>query len=131
MRDRSDWIKGATGSQTINGRPYPNLTAYTRPCATCNKPFSIYVTGKIASGRADSNSFGLRNCEEHRRNKSAADSAGTEALVTANNTMRDELTGLYARVKEMFEELQVAKARLATYELQGAMKAQAHKMPWE
>ncbi len=68
---------------------------------TCEKLFSIFVTAKIANGHADSNSFGLKNCEEHRRNKPAADLTEIEVLRTANVTMREELTGLYARNKEM------------------------------
>lgn len=57
MRDRTAWEKGATGPQTINGHTYKNLTRFTRLCAVCGEPFSIFVTAKIAAGQADSNSY--------------------------------------------------------------------------
>lgn len=132
MHDRTEWTKGATGPQVIKGKSYKSLTEFTRQCATCDQPFSIFVTAKIAAGHADSNSFGLKNCDLHRRNKPASDLGEIDTLRTANVTMREELQGLYERVKTQFEELQVIKARLATYELAPAMAAQAQiKMPWE
>lgn len=144
MHDRTKWTRGTSGAQTIRGKSYANLVEFHRPCLTCEKPFSIYVTDKIARGIADSNSFGLKNCEEHRRNKPQADRGEIETLRSANLTMRDELTGLYERVRLQFEEIQQVKARLAVYELAPAMAAIGceavqnttngalpNKMPWE
>lgn len=124
MHDRSKWTIGTTGDHVIKGRTYKNLTEFSRPCAACAKPFSIFVTSRIASGFADSNSFGLKNCPEHRRN-SAASGVDVEALRMANNVMKQELEGLYARDTGLFAENQALKARLATYELQPAMAAVA------
>lgn len=122
MHDRTGWTRGNGGPQVIRGKTYTNLTEFTRTCAACNKPFSIFVTSKIANGHADSNSFGLKNCEEHRRNKSDGD---VEKLRTANVTMNEELAALYARDRAQFEEIQKLKARLAQYELQSAIGCEA------
>lgn len=113
MRDRTIWEKGVTGPQTINGHTYKNLTRYTRRCVSCGEPFSIFVTAKIAAGHADSNSFGLTTCEKHRRNKTSTSELDT--LRTANATMKDELAGLYERVRDL-------EARLAKYELPSALR---------
>jgi hypothetical protein len=135
MHDRTPWTRGRTGDFQLPTRSgkmktYNNLTEFTRPCLTCGQPFSIHVTGKIAAGEADSNSFGLKNCEEHRRARTTDDT-----LRMSNTVMKEELAGLYSRVQEQFAEIQQLKARLAVYELQPAMEAQAngltHKMPWE
>lgn len=129
MHDRTEWTRASSGPQTIKGKTYRSLVEFKRPCATCNEPFSIFVTEKIASAHADSNSFALKNCEAHRRNKSNGDMG---ALAMANGVMKDELDGLYSRISELFAENQVLKARLAGYELQPAMAAVAeNKMPWE
>lgn len=121
MHDRTAWERGTPGPKMIKGREYKNLVEFSRPCVTCDKPFSIFVTSKIANGHADSNSFALKNCPEHRRNRSAAEESEVETLRTANVTMREELTGLYEQVRVQFEELQVAKAKLAKYELPDAL----------
>lgn len=123
MHDRTEWLRGPPGPKTIKGREYKNLTEFSRRCATCEAPFSIYVTDKIAAGHADSNSFGLKNCPEHRRTATRADNGEVEQLRMANSVMRQELEGLYARDKELFAENQELKARLAC----GAQ----NKMPWE
>lgn len=123
MHDRTDWTRGRSGPLTIKGRAYNNLVEFTRPCQTCKKPFAIYVTSKIAMGHADSNSFGLKNCEEHRKSALKGDSANADQLRMANNVMKQELDGLYARDQEHMAEIQRLKARLATFELQGAMQA--------
>lgn len=125
MHDRTEWTRGQAGDIKVKNRTYKNLVEFSRPCATCQKPFSIYVTNKIAGGHADSNSFGLKNCPEHRRNKATGDLSDVEALRMANSVMKQELAGLYARDKDQFAELQELKARLASYELQGAMSAVA------
>lgn len=123
MHDRTGWIKGTSGTKVLKGRTYKDLTEFSRPCATCNQPFSIFVTSKIAMGHADSNSFGLKNCEDHRKNKTAAQSDETDALRMANRVMKEELAGLYDRDRNQFAEIQALKAKLAGYELQGAMLA--------
>lgn len=137
MHDRTPWTRGPAGPKEIKGRIYKKLIEFSRPCASCGQPFSIFVTEKIAAGHADSNSFGLRNCERHRRNKTAQDAAEVETLRTYSTTVKDELAGLYAENKALRE-------RLALYELPQAMQAVAndtappttdsplpHKMPWE
>lgn len=129
MHDRSAWTRGRTGETEINGHTYKNLTEFYRPCATCGNNFSIYVTGRVAAGHADSNSFGLKNCEEHRRNRPKSDSDGPK-LHAANVTMAEELKGLYARVQEQFEEIQRLKARLALYELPAAFAAAQTEQPF-
>jgi len=126
MHDRTPWTRGATGNHVIKNRTYKNLTEFSRPCQACGNPFSIFVTSKIADGLADSNSFGLKNCEHHRRNKSAGDTPDVEIVRMENNVMRQELEGLYSTVADL-------TARLAQYELAPAMHAAApqNKMPWE
>lgn len=123
MHDRSEWTRGEVGPVTIGKKTYKNLIEFTRNCQTCNEPFPIYVTSKIANGHADSNSFGLKNCPAHRRNRTATDEQEIETLRTANVTMREELTGLYEQMRTQFEELQVCKAKLAQYELGPALAA--------
>lgn len=125
MHDRNDWIRGQSGEIKIKNRTYKNLVEFTRPCVTCQQRFSIFVTKKIADGHADSNSFGLKNCEAHRRSRPALDGPDGEALRMANSVMRQELEGLYARDKELFAENQLLKAKLAQYELHGAVKEAA------
>lgn len=126
MHDRSEWIKGTAGEVTLTvrgkNRTYKNLTPFSRPCAACGEMFSIHVTEKIAAGHADSNSFGLKNCEKHRRSHGpTVDHAELEKLRMINVTMKGELDGLYARDAEHFAEIQSLKARLAQYELPAAM----------
>ena len=111
MRDRSEWIRGETGPQKIGTRSYKRLTEFSRPCATCKQPFSIFVTEKIAEGLADSNNFGLRNCEVHRRGAAPIDSEELESLRTKDRVMADELSGLYATIRDLKERLAKAEAR--------------------
>ena len=113
MRDRSEWIRGETGPQKIGTRSYKRLTEFSRPCATCKHPFSIFVTEKIAEGLADSNNFGLRNCEIHRRGAAPIDSEELESLRTKDRVMADELSGLYATIRDLKERLAKAEARPA------------------
>lgn len=116
MHDRSEWKRGPTGAVTIGRRTYNNLVEFTRPCATCGETFAIHVTTKIANGLADSNSFGLRNCPKHRRNRSMEmNEEEATTLRTTNITMREELAGLYATIAEL-------RAQLAKYELPAAMQ---------
>lgn len=121
MRDRSEWKRGDTGPVKVGKKKYPRLTEFSRPCATCKKPFSIYVTEKIAEGLADSNNFGLKNCEEHRRDGNPVE---LDNLRSKDKVMSDELSGLYETIREL-------KERLAQYELRPAMEAAKGRMPWE
>jgi hypothetical protein len=114
MHDRTGWERGEIGAVVIKGKRYPKLVPFTRPCATCGQNFSIFVTEKIADGHADSNSFGLKNCEDHRRNRTAADNTELDMLRTANKTMSEELTAAYTQIREL-------QNRLNKYELQPAM----------
>ena len=103
MRDRTEWTRGDGGAK--------NTVEFSRPCVTCGKPFSIFVSKRIASGDADSNSFGLKNCEEHRRGKAPASDL---------ETMRAELAILKQRDKEQFAEIQELKAKIAALEIETA-----------
>lgn len=121
MHDRTAWTRGTTGPHKIKNKTYNNLVQFTRKCASCENTFSIFVTPKIADGHADSNSFGLKNCAEHRRQSipRAGDETELATLRMANKVMKQELDGLYER--------------LAQYELPAAMRNHAAqtKMPWE
>lgn len=132
MHDRTEWTKGNSGPQTIKGKSYKELTEFTRPCATCGEPFSIYVTKKIANGHADSNSFGLKNCEKHRRNKPAVDNDEIEELKRVNAVLLASLADAEKLVAQAYAELDALKAK---YELPGALQrtaeASKEKMPWD
>lgn len=139
MHSREGWERGEAGPKIIKGKTYRDLTEFKRPCQKCGTLFSIFVTGKIAAGHADSNSFALRNCEQHRRVSGAANTELSQ-LRGAHDTMTAELEGLYSRVREQFEEIQILKARLAKYELPEALAAVGceavqnttpSKMPWD
>jgi hypothetical protein len=68
--DRSAWERVTEGPRFfLQCRSYKHLIEFRRPCKTCGESFSIFVTQKIADERADSNSFGLVNCELHRRGR--------------------------------------------------------------
>lgn len=122
MRDRSEWTEGRTGEHKIGKKTYKALTEFTRPCVTCGERFSVFVTKKIADGLADSNSFGLKNCEKHRRTVNAAEVAHAETTSMANSVMKAELDGLYSRNAVLEKQNADLKARLAVYELQPAME---------
>lgn len=128
MRDRTGWLRKAQGPVRIKNKTYKNLAEFSRPCGKCGEEFSIFVTPKIADGEADSNSFGLKNCAKHRRNGGPIE----EQTTMENNTMRDELNGLYARQATLEAENKLLATKLATYELQPAMAvaAQQKKFPW-
>lgn len=121
MHDRTAWTRGPAGPKIIGRRTYSNLVEFSRKCASCGGPFSIFVTNKIAEGHADSNSFGLKNCEMHRRSGPKVETSELNDLRMANGVMREELAGLYARDKELFAEVQRLKARLSQYEVPSAM----------
>jgi hypothetical protein len=105
MQDRSAWARVAEGPKYLRGRDYSHLIEFRRPCSTCGEPFSIYVTRRIADGEADTNSFGLVNCEAHR----------------------------YARMARRYAEppQTMAELREENHQLRAIVDAQARKMPWE
>jgi hypothetical protein len=120
MRDRTGWARGETGPVKIGTKSYKRLTEFSRKCAACEQPFSIYVTEKIAEGLADSNNFGLKNCETHRRGGISHSTEEVETLRSKDRVMADELEGLYATIREL-------QAKLAKYELPTAMA----QFPWK
>jgi hypothetical protein len=124
MHDRSAWTKAGSGPQTINGKSYKNLVEFKRPCATCGEPFSIFVTNRIASGHADSNSFGLKNCEQHRRG--GRTNAEEQAKDLAIRNLRDECESHLAYIQELKAELALYKPPTAQEVLQPQ-----NKMPWQ
>jgi hypothetical protein len=103
MQDRSAWTRVAEGPKYIRGRDYSHLIEFRRPCSTCGEPFSIFVTRRIADGGADTNSFGLVNCDAHRRARK-----GSAAPLQTMAELREENRRLRAMVD-----------------------AQAKRMPWE
>lgn len=111
---------------TLGKKQYRNMEEWSRPCALCGNPFSIFV--RTGAGELNS-SFGLRTCKDHRGQKipggSVTDGPEIEALRMSNAVMKQELDGAYAQAKTLFEENQVLKARLARYELQGAIQEHA------
>ena len=125
MHDRSEWVEAPAGPVRIKNKTYTNLVEFTRRCATCNAPFSIYVTKKIACGEADSNNFGYKNCELHRKSPvRGVASPELETLRMQNQVMKEELTGLYAKIRDLTD-------RLALYELPAAMQeVSKNSFPW-
>lgn len=108
---------------TLGKKQYRNMEEWSRPCAVCAERFSIHTRAG-----ATSSSFGLRTCKEHRGRVLVAGEPGElERLKMENSTMRQELDPIYARNRELFEENQQLKARLAKYELPEMLK----NMPWE
>lgn len=119
---RDAWTREfGTHERTLKGKTYRNLVQFIRPCATqgCGSRFSIYVTQAVADGHKSNNNFGLKNCELHRNG--TADREELAALRLYKHTTAAELTELYGRNKALFEELQVYKAKLATYDLPAMM----------
>lgn len=126
----------------LGKKQYRNMEEWSRPCAVCGEKFSIYVRGNAPGGLVNS-SFGLRTCRTHRGEKPGT--AGMPApgevdtLRTANATMSEELTGLYARLREQGDTIDMLQDMLSRYELGPAMAAAAAayvkpvqlKMPWE
>ena|ERR1700720_3170241 len=119
--DRSEWERVAEGPRFLQGRSYKHLIEFRRPCKACGEPFSIYVTEKIADEHADSNSFGLVNCPEHRRGRAPNGSRDS----SKERVMSEELAGLYAIERELRTEV---KKLLAENE---RLKNNSKKFPWE
>ncbi len=124
---RDGWVHRADhDSVHIGGKQYRNMREWTRPCVVCGDP----VTAFEKNGTVDASSrFGNKTCKNHRgllpalergfivwdaelkgivpgascvsRDVPPRDDAEVEALRTANVTMKEELTGLYAQLKEL------------------------------
>lgn len=119
MHDRSPWER--CGESPRYGF-HMKLTEFRRPCGVCGNKFSIHVTRKIADGHADSNAFGLVNCELHRRRP---DGTSEKAVLRSKDrVMTAELDGLYGIERELRAEVMKLLAENA------ALKNQ-RKMPWE
>jgi len=123
MHDRSPWERCGESPKWVRGRSHLTLTEFRRPCGACGKEFSIYVTRKIADGHADSNAFGLVNCELHRRKP---DGTSEKAVLRSKDrVMTAELDGLYEIERELRAEVMKLLAENA------ALKNNLNKMPWE
>jgi hypothetical protein len=120
---RADWdrMPGTCEISNGKGKVYRGMVRFERPCATCGERFGIHVTQSTADGEAHNSGFGLRNCEKHRMKMVPAGIGvsvdAAEKLRTANVTMKEELTGLYARNAALHAENEILKSRLAVYEL--------------
>lgn len=126
---RAAWERVPGLHEISNGKNkvYRRMVRFERACKTCTEPFGIYVTEHCADNEGHNSNFGLRNCEKHRMKMVAqgVNADEVEKLRMTVSTMKAELDPLYAYNKELFAELQVAKARLALYELQPAMERAA------
>lgn len=121
--DRTSWERCEEGPRLIGGRSYATLVEFKRPCSVCGKRFSIFVTRNIADKKADSNSFGLRNCDLHRRHR--VGKSEKAVLRSKDRIMAEELDGLYAIERELRKEVLKLLAENA------ALKNNSQKMPWE
>ena len=137
------WKGGDPVTKYWNG-DYIHLYHVTRPCATCGAEISLDVTKKALDGTKKNAGLLLRNCPKCRAERKAggvgsrggksrpvagepvapASAPGVteelEQLRTANATMKEELTGLYAQIKELRGVQHVAPAvpkPVQTYEL--------------
>lgn len=141
------WSGGAAVTKYYAGA-FLHLYRVTRSCKSCHAEISIDVTKRALLGQAKNAGLQLRNCPKCRADRKAGGPGSRgglsrpvaepvesgnelERLRTANATMTEELSGVYARNKELFAEVQVLKARLAVYELAPAMQAAKNeKMPF-
>lgn len=117
MHDRTGWEKIGAGPRYINGRNYPHLVEFRRLCKTCEAPFSIFVTERIAQGLADTNNFAMRNCQRHRRGSGNVELDATRSKISV---MSEEMNGLYVTEREL-------RAKIAMLEA----KNKPQKLPWE
>lgn len=153
---REGWLHVTDHSSVyLSGKQYRDMKEWSRPCAVCKAKFSVFEK----TGTVDANSrFSNRTCDAHRNLLAAVEKGylvwseaaggmvtgtacvGVVGAVGADElerlrmmvaTMKEELTGLYARDKGHFAEIQQIKSRLAKYELPAAMAAMQSKMPWE
>jgi hypothetical protein len=163
------WQSGEPVTKYWNG-DYIHLYRVVRPCATCGTEISLDVTRKALEGTKKNAGLLLRNCPKCRAERKAGgpgsrggksrpvagDAPATaqtavapsvteelERLRSANATMKEELTGLYAQLKELLAERTPAPAvpkpvyklppePLTMAESTKALRANnGVKMPWE
>lgn len=145
------WAGGQHVSKWWRGK-IMHLYTLRRPCAECGAEMRIDVTRAALDGKVNNAGLHLKRCKTCRAKSKAlgtvsrphVEGEGTrleidasvtvdEALRTANATMKAELDGLYAEVRELRE-------RIARYELAPAMESIAAndaersgvgKMPWD
>ena len=119
------WQGGGPVTKYWNGN-YIHLYRVTRPCATCGAEISLDVTKNALDGSKKNAGLLLRNCPKCRaerkaggpgsRGGSSRPTAGApaqviaqpaeimhelETLRTANATMKEELEGLYAQLRDL------------------------------
>lgn len=151
--NRDGWSEVATHSSIVlHGKQYRHMKEWSRPCVVCDAKFSAFENAT----RADANSqFSNKTCTAHRGllpalekgfiawskeagaivpgakcgGSSAEGGEDLERLHMMVATMKEELDPLYGRNKELFAEIQVLKAKLATFLLQPAMEAQQNVKP--
>lgn len=110
---------------------FRNAHRITRECPTCAGTYAIEVTTAALLGSAANHGLALRRCKACRaalkrggveyaarkeQDGTGADISELERLRAANATMKEELSGLYARNKELTEKLSLYEPK---------------KMPWE
>lgn len=125
------WTGGEARQKWWRGR-YGTLYTLRKPCEQCQREMRIDVTGKAIEGKAKNAGLRMKRCRDCR----AASRTGVglsrpnvigsslsvptpktdDGLRAVNATMKEELEGLYAQLKDVRE-------KLAQYE--------QPKMPWE
>lgn len=106
---------------TLGAKTYRNMQTWSRPCGVCGERFAIHVR---SNGDVVNSAFGLKTCKAHRGQKINGAAINHERVAELEKELADAYeTNLenLARIKSLFEELQVCKAKLAGYELSGAM----------
>ena len=120
------WSGGGPVTKYWGGN-YVHLYRVARPCATCGAEISLDVTKGALDGSKKNAGLLLRNCPKCRAERkaggvgsrggrsrpiaeaaapvAAVDNTELEALRTANATMKEELEGLYAQIKELRQQL--------------------------
>lgn len=120
-----------------------HLYTLHKPCSECGAEMRIDVTKAALEGKVKNAGLHLKRCATCRSRSKALGTVSRprvdgeapgvlvsvdEALRTTNATMKAELNGLYAEIRELRE-------RLSKYELAPAMETLAangaSKMPWE
>jgi len=147
------WQGGDPITKYWNG-DYIHLYRVTRPCANCQAEISLDVTKKALDGTKKNAGLLLRNCPKCRAERKAGgpgsrggksrpvagepavapvrpaapvDNEELETLRTANVTMKEELTGLYALNKELREQI----AALQPAPVVAPKPVQTYKLPPE
>lgn len=156
---REGWVHVTDHASTyIEGKQYKHMREWSRPCAICGGAIAAFEKMNTVdansrfSNRTCKEHRGLLPAFEKgfiAWNKDAGaivaggkckNSDGTGEIVTADGeelerlrmmvaSMKEELDPLYARNKELFAEIQVLKAKMATFLLQPAMEAQQNAKP--